>query len=60
MVIEFDVQLHDGTVLHAYDAGSDRSADQLAVFWHHGTPNIGAPPRPLFDLAQQLGLRWVS
>jgi pimeloyl-ACP methyl ester carboxylesterase len=30
------------------------------VFWHHGTPNIGAPPEPLFATADALGLRWVS
>jgi pimeloyl-ACP methyl ester carboxylesterase len=60
MVTEFDVQMNDGTVVHAYDAGDDTSTDRLAVFWHHGTPNIGAPPRPLFDTAQRLGMRWVS
>src|SRR6185437_3401872 len=27
---------------------------------HHGTPNIGAPPAPLFAVADRLGLRWVS
>jgi pimeloyl-ACP methyl ester carboxylesterase len=30
------------------------------VFWHHGTPNIGAPPEPLFPAADRLGIRWVS
>jgi hypothetical protein len=30
---------------------------RLVVFWHHGTPNIGAPPRPLFPAAAQLGIR---
>ena len=30
------------------------------VFWHHGTPNIGAPPRPLLAVSDQLGVRWVS
>jgi pimeloyl-ACP methyl ester carboxylesterase len=28
--------------------------------WHHGTPNMGAPPEPLFATADRLGLRWVS
>ena len=23
------------------------TGDDLAVFWHHGTPNIGSPPEPL-------------
>jgi pimeloyl-ACP methyl ester carboxylesterase len=56
-VIETDVTLPDGRVLHVYDTGGP---DRLAVFWHHGTPNIGAPPRPLFADADRLGLRWVS
>jgi pimeloyl-ACP methyl ester carboxylesterase len=59
MVQELDIALDDGKVLHAYDAGASTS-DALAVFWHHGTPNIGAPPVPLFDAARRLGLRWVS
>src|SRR5471030_444148 len=58
MVTEFDVQLNDGTTVHAYDTSG--GVDRLAVFWHHGTPNIGAPPRPLFDTAERLGMRWVS
>lgn len=43
-----------------YDAGADDAAGRLAVFWHHGTPNIGAPPEPLFPAAARLGIRWVS
>ncbi|NES16825.1 MULTISPECIES: alpha/beta fold hydrolase [Micromonospora] len=57
MVTETDVRLDDGRVLHVYDTGG---ADRLAVFWQHGTPNIGAPPAPLFAAADRLGLRWVS
>ena len=30
------------------------------AFWHHGTPNIGAPPEPLFAAADRLAIRWVS
>lgn len=56
-VREFDVALPDGRTLHGYDTGP---ADGLAVVWHHGTPNVGAPPEPLFPVAQELGLRWVS
>ena len=33
---------------------------RLAVFCHYGTPNIGAPPEPLFAAAEELGIRWVS
>jgi pimeloyl-ACP methyl ester carboxylesterase len=57
---ERDVQLEDGRTLHAYDTSAERSDDRLAVIWHHGTPNIGAPPEPLFPDAERLGLRWVS
>jgi pimeloyl-ACP methyl ester carboxylesterase len=57
MTREFDLDLGDGHVLHAYDAGG---TGDLAVFWHHGTPSTGAPPRPLFEAAGRLGIRWLS
>jgi pimeloyl-ACP methyl ester carboxylesterase len=56
-VDETDLQLPDGRTLHVYDTGG---RDRLAVFWHHGTPNIGAPPRPLFAAADRLGVRWLG
>jgi pimeloyl-ACP methyl ester carboxylesterase len=58
-VTEFDLTLDGGRTLHAYDTGP-RGPDSLAVVWHHGTPNIGAPPKPLFPTADRLGIRWVS
>jgi pimeloyl-ACP methyl ester carboxylesterase len=57
-VREFEVAGAQGRTLHAYDAGGE--GERLAVFWHHGTPNLGAPPQPLFAAADRLGLRWVS
>jgi pimeloyl-ACP methyl ester carboxylesterase len=51
-VIETDVALPDGRTLHAYDTGGDGPV----VFWHHGTPNLGRPPEPLF----RDGVRWIS
>ncbi|NUO57874.1 MAG: alpha/beta hydrolase [Hamadaea sp.] len=54
-MIEFDVPVTGGR-LHAYDTGGDG----VPVVWHHGTPNLGAPPEPLFAAAERLGLRWVS
>jgi pimeloyl-ACP methyl ester carboxylesterase len=60
MVTETDLQLGDGRTLHAYDTGARDAAGRLAVFWHHGSPNIGAPPEPLFSVADRLGIRWVS
>lgn len=54
---EFDVALPDGRMLHAYDAGGDAT---LTVVWHHGTPNIGTPPEPLFAAADRQRVRWLS
>jgi pimeloyl-ACP methyl ester carboxylesterase len=58
--MEVDLQLGDGRTLHVYDTGAEATDGRLAVFWHHGTPNIGAPPEPLFPAAARLGIRWVS
>src|SRR5919107_466153 len=60
MVTETDLELDDGRTLHVYDTGADDAEGRLALFWHHGSPNIGAPPRPLFPVAEELGIRWVS
>ena len=60
VVTETDLGLGDGRTLHVYDTGADGADGRLAVFWHHGTPNIGAPPGPLFAAAVRLGIRWVS
>jgi pimeloyl-ACP methyl ester carboxylesterase len=57
--METDLTL-GGRTLHVYDTGLDDADGRLAVFWHHGTPNIGAPPEPLFAAADRLGIRWVS
>lgn len=57
-MIELDVAVPGGRV-HAYDTGS-LGADDLAVVWHHGTPNIGEPPGPLLDPAASLGVRLVG
>jgi pimeloyl-ACP methyl ester carboxylesterase len=60
LVTETDLELSDGRTLHVYDAGEDGADGSLPVFWHHGTPNIGAPPEPLLPAAAQRGIRWVS
>jgi pimeloyl-ACP methyl ester carboxylesterase len=59
VVTDTDLDLDDGRTLHVYDTGGADAAGRLAVFWQHGTPNIGAPPAPLFDAADRLGIRWV-
>ena len=60
MVRETQVEVGDGRTLHVYDTGTAGPDGNLVVFWHHGTPNTGAPPEPLFEAADRLGIRWVS
>ncbi|GGR89514.1 alpha/beta hydrolase [Streptomyces aureoverticillatus] len=59
-VTETDLRLGDGRQLHLYDTGAEGADPRRTVFWHHGTPNIGFPPVPLFPAASRLGIRWVS
>ncbi|MER6812028.1 hypothetical protein ABT299_22400 [Spirillospora sp. NPDC000708] len=59
-VAEFDIDVADGRRLRVYDTGSEDAADPLTVFWRHGTPNIGAPPQPLFSTADRHRIRWVG
>src|SRR5437016_3768249 len=60
MVSQTDLELTDGRTLHVYDTGALDADGELALFWHHGTPNIGTPPGPLVGAAAELGIRWVS
>jgi len=60
VVNETDLELSDGRRLHVYDTRADAVDASLAVFWHHGTPNLGEPPEPLLPTAAQRGIRWVS
>jgi len=60
VVTETDLELSGGRTLHFYDTCADDTDARLAVFWHHGTPNIGAPPEPLLPAAAQRSIRWVS
>ena len=57
---EVDITTTDGRVLHAYDVGLTSRSDELVVLWHGGTPNTGAPPEPLFEVARSLGMRWIG
>ncbi|MGN9783052.1 alpha/beta fold hydrolase [Nonomuraea sp. ZG12] len=59
MLTESDIELADGHILHTYDTAPGDTT-RLAVFWHHGTPNLGSPPAPLFPAADRLGIRWIS
>ncbi len=56
---ETDLRLTDGRTLHVYDSAPGDDA-RLTVVWHHGTPNLGVPPEPLFEAGEWLGIRWVS
>ncbi|MBL8093460.1 MAG: alpha/beta hydrolase [Anaerolineales bacterium] len=60
MINETRVDSAEGRRLHVYDTGQSDNHSPLAVFWLHGTPNLGAPPAPLFADARRLNLRWVS
>ena len=60
MVTQTDLELRDGRTLHVYDTLADGADAGLTVFWHHGTPNLGPPPEPLFPAAARRGIRWVS
>jgi pimeloyl-ACP methyl ester carboxylesterase len=60
VLTEIDLQLEDGGRLHVYDSGTPRPGEQVAILWHHGTPNIGLPPEPLFPASEARNIRWVS
>lgn len=60
VAIESDLEMADGRRLHVYDTGAVDGDHPLAVFWHHGTPNLGAPPEPLLPAAAERRIRFVS
>jgi pimeloyl-ACP methyl ester carboxylesterase len=55
VVTETDLHLPDGRKAHVYDSGGD-----LALFWHHGSPQTGALPPPLLASAAERGIRLLS
>jgi len=57
-ITTLDLDLGGGRRLRAHDTGPE--AGDLALLWHHGTPNIGLPPEPLFPTAERLGIRFVG
>jgi pimeloyl-ACP methyl ester carboxylesterase len=59
LVVERDVVLPDGRVLHLYDThpGDDNRA---VIVWHHGTPNMGSPPQPLAPILDRFGVRFIG
>jgi pimeloyl-ACP methyl ester carboxylesterase len=53
------VELDDGRRLRVYDTGPDAAA-AFALFWHHGSPQTGAPLEPLVSAADQRAMRLLS
>jgi pimeloyl-ACP methyl ester carboxylesterase len=60
MVSVQDVRLEDGRTVRAHDTADGDTADSFTVFWHHGSPQTGAPLAPLLDAAGERGIRLVS
>ena len=60
MVTKLDVQLPDGRRLIAYDAGTTGASDELALIWHHGSPQTGALLEPRLAAAAARNIRLVS
>jgi pimeloyl-ACP methyl ester carboxylesterase len=58
-MIARDLVLDGGRKLHVY-AEEAFDHERLAVFWPHGTSDIGLPLAPLFADAARLGLRWIG
>ncbi|MFE7397829.1 hypothetical protein [Streptomyces sp. NPDC057557] len=57
---ETDFEPSDGRTPHVHDARAEGAGAGLAVVRQHGTPDIGAPPEPLFPAAAENGVRRVS
>jgi pimeloyl-ACP methyl ester carboxylesterase len=44
-----------------YDTGERAPGPApMTILWHHGTPNVGQPPEPLFPTSDRLGVRWIG
>jgi pimeloyl-ACP methyl ester carboxylesterase len=52
-----EMRLADGRLLGFYDTGP---GDGLALLWHHGSPQSGAPLDPLLDAAARRGIRLLT
>ncbi|TBN57547.1 alpha/beta hydrolase [Glaciihabitans arcticus] len=55
-MIERDVPTADGRTVHVFDTG----AGSTTVFWHHGSPQTGAPLEPVPKAAESRDIRLVS
>lgn len=59
MIRSVDVDLPDGRVVRAFDAGAD-APDAPTVLWHPGSPHTGEPIEPLVAHATERGIRLIS
>src|SRR4051812_7239930 len=55
-----EIKLPDDRTVVVHDAGPSPSGDELAVFWHHGSPQTGALLDPVLNAAAKRGIRVVS
>ncbi|MDQ6794164.1 MAG: alpha/beta hydrolase [Chloroflexota bacterium] len=60
MTSSCDVKLSDGRVLRTYDSGEQSAPEPIALLWHHGSPQTGAPLEPLLSAAAKRGIRLIS
>ena len=64
MLTETNLELGNGRAVHIYDSGpgdiGGPANTGLTVFWHHGSPQIGAPPEPMLPVGERYGIRWVG
>jgi pimeloyl-ACP methyl ester carboxylesterase len=51
--------LGDGRTIQFYDV-TPGEGDLLPIIYHHGSPNVGEPPAPLYEAAAERGLRWIG
>jgi pimeloyl-ACP methyl ester carboxylesterase len=60
MVTKRNVELADGRRLVAYDTGGSGASGELALIWHHGSPQTGALLEPLVAAAAARNIRLAS
>jgi pimeloyl-ACP methyl ester carboxylesterase len=60
MATMHELELRNGRRLVVHDAGPTGAADELALIWHHGTPQTGTLLEPLVTWAAERTIRLVS
>lgn len=57
---ERDITLADGRILHVFDVPPAPGKATLALAWHHGSPQTGAPLGPVIEAAAARGIHLFS